>query len=197
MCLRGAARVRVVAATDLSVLLQSVAAGDRRAFRDLYDATSPKLLGIAVRILRDKALAEEILQDVYLRVWRNANRYSPEAGAPMTWLSTIARNRAIDVVRSRKAEPIAAAPAGDEDGGWLESLADPAGEGVDRVDAQALQQCLGQVEGELRHCLVLAYCEGYSREELADRFGRNVNTIKTWLRRGLAALRVCLDPPCP
>lgn len=186
-----------MAASDLSILLQSVAGGDRRAFRDLYDATAPKLLGIAVRILRDRGLAEEILQDVYLRVWRNASRYSPEAGSPMTWLSTIARNRAIDVVRSRKAEPIAAAPVGDLDGDWLEKLAGQAGGDVDHADAEALRQCLGRVDAELRQCLVLAYCEGYSREELAERFDRNVNTVKTWLRRGLSALRVCLDPPCP
>ena len=182
--------------TDLPTLIRAVAEGDRLAFRKLYDATAPKLLGIALRIRRDRAGAEEILQDVFLRVWQNASRYSPEAGSPMAWMATITRNRAIDVIRQRNAEPITPPPAQDDET-WLENLADLSGAESDRADVEGLRQCLARIKDEQRNCILLAYCEGYSREELAARFGRNVNTIKTWLHRGLSELRICLDPPCP
>ena len=88
-------------ANELSSLIHAVARGERQAFRSLYDATAPKLLGIALRILRDRARAEEVLQDVFLKVWRSAGSFSLDAGSPMTWLATITRNRAIDVGRSQ------------------------------------------------------------------------------------------------
>lgn len=179
---------------DLSVLLQRVAQGDRRAFKALYEATAPKLLGIALRIRRDRAGAEEIVQDVFLRVWRKAGSYSPEAGSPLAWLATITRYRAIDVVRNLGTEPVtyAQAPKDDEGSDWLDNLA-VAAPGADPAEARALRQCLERVDPTTRDCVVLAYCEGYSREELAERFDANVNTIKTWLRRGLLGLRQCLD----
>ncbi len=182
-----------VSSTDLASLLQRVARGDRLAFRALYDATAPKLFAIALRISRDRAGAEEIVQEVFLRVWRKADTYVPEQGSALAWLATITRYRAIDVVRSRGAEPLASPSAAEEDvSGWLDRLA-VAAPGADPADARALRQCLERVDGPTREALVLAYCEGYSREELAERFGANVNTIKTWLRRGLLGLRQCLE----
>jgi RNA polymerase sigma-70 factor (ECF subfamily) len=178
------------AAVELAPLIARVAAGERAAFRSLYEATAPKLLGILIRIVRDRAVAEELLQDVYLRVWRNASSYSPEAGQPMTWMASIARNRAIDLVRRRR-EKLAKA---DQDGEtWLESLPDPFDHEAAYLGRDALRVCLDRLDETQRRCVVLAYCDGYSREELAARFERPVNTIKTWLHRSLAALRACMD----
>lgn len=178
--------------TDLADLLSGVADGDLDAYRRLYERTSAKLYGVIRGILRNEAVAEEALQDVYLRIWRNAGSYSPEVARPMTWMITIARNRAIDVARMRT--ELTMAP--DEDGGdWLDSVADPRDDAESVVARESLRRCLGVLDEVQRDCIVAAYCGGYSREELADRFERPVNTIKTWLHRGLASLRNCLGSP--
>jgi RNA polymerase sigma-70 factor (ECF subfamily) len=171
----------------LEPLLQASGAGDRAAFRRLYEATAPKLFGVVLRIVRNRPVAEEILQETYLRVWRNAGRYSPEAGRPMAWLAAIARNAAIDRIRSERVAPSTDA-AGEE---ALARLADPGD--ADPGLREALRACLAGLDEEARDCVVLAYCSGLSREELAERFGRPVGTIKTLLHRSLRLLRACLE----
>lgn len=171
-------------------LLMATAAGRRDAFRKLYDMTAPKLLGVILRMRHDRAAAEDILQDVYLRIWRNASQFRREAGPAMAWLVSIARYRAIDLMRQRQPVPVA---AGEDGVDPLERVADETDAAGRFVEGQALQYCLERVEPSHRECLVLAYCEGWSREELGVKYGRPANTIKTWLHRGLAALRQCLD----
>jgi RNA polymerase sigma-70 factor, ECF subfamily len=171
---------------DLSRLLQEASRGNQAAFRQLYEATSSKLFGIILRITRNRSVAEEILQETFVRVWQTAERFTPEAGHPLAWLSTIARNRAIDRLRSEKFERNR---AGDD--GMLESLVAP--DGGDPTSREALRVCLERLEDEARNCVILAYCSGYSREELAERFGRPVGTIKTILHRTIRQLRQCLD----
>ncbi|MGK9231438.1 sigma-70 family RNA polymerase sigma factor [Inquilinus limosus] len=175
---------------ELIRMLQATGRGDRRAFKAVYDRTSPLLFGIVLRILRNRAVAEEVLQDSYLRIWRGAASFSPDSGSPLGWMVTIARHRAIDVARQRRevlVEP-------DEDGrDWLEGVADPRADSSSLAAMRQLGRCLGLLDESHRRCVLLAYYEGYSREELAARFDRPVNTIKTWLHRGLAALRQCLD----
>lgn len=174
----------------LQRLLGAIALRDEAALRALYDVTAPKLFGVILRIQRDRSLAEDVLQDVYVKVWQSAGSYLPAAGRPLPWLCAIARNRAIDMIR-RKTEMPASSTDGGED--WMERLADPrAGEGA-LLDRDALLACLGRLEPTQRDCVVLAYCEGWSREELAQRHERPVNTIKTWLHRSLAALKGCLE----
>ncbi|MGO1078371.1 sigma-70 family RNA polymerase sigma factor [Inquilinus sp. CA228] len=179
---------------ELIRMLQATGRGDRRAFKAVYDRTSPLLFGIVLRILRNRATAEEVLQDAYLRIWRGAASFSAGTGSPLGWMAAIARNRAIDVARQRRevlVEP-------DEDGrDWLESIPDSRSEGAGFVALRQLGHCLGLLEDSHRSCVLLAYYEGYSREELATRFDRPVNTIKTWLHRGLAALRHCMDGAGP
>lgn len=175
--------------SELARWIVAVAGGDRAALRALYDATAPKLLGIILRILRDRSAAEDALQEVFVRVWQRAASYDPQAGAPLAWLVAIARHRAIDLVRQEKSARLTQAEEG-----WLEGLADLRDDGeVDLARRDALARCLDGVEAPQRDCLVLAYCEGWSREELAARFDRPANTIKTWLRRGLISLRGCLE----
>jgi RNA polymerase sigma-70 factor (ECF subfamily) len=178
------------ASIDLTGLVAGTARGDRAAFAELYGRTAAKLLGIVIRIVRDRAIAEDVLQEVYLRVWQNAASYAPDAGRPMTWMISIARNRAIDVVRGRRILQLAQ----DEDGlDPLESVAEGRDREAEIIDMSRLRLCLGQLDAVQRRCLLEAYYDGYSREELAIRFGKPVNTIKTWLHRTAATLRTCLD----
>ncbi|MGH1587158.1 sigma-70 family RNA polymerase sigma factor [Methylobacterium phyllosphaerae] len=175
---------------DLARLIAGVARGERAALQALYEATAPKLLGIILRILKDRAAAEDTLQEVFVRIWQRAGSYDPLAGPPLVWLVAIARHRAIDRLRQDRSARLTQA----EDG-WFERLADTSDSEADLARRDALAQCLDQVAMPQRDCLVLAYCEGWSREELAARFDRPVNTIKTWLRRGLLSLRTCLETP--
>jgi RNA polymerase sigma factor (sigma-70 family) len=187
---RGDALLQGKDETSLADLIVAVGGGDRAAFRALYDQTSPKLFGIILRIIRNRAAAEDILQDVYLRVWRNASSYSRETGPGLAWLNSIARNRAIDLLRRKSFT----APPVDEDGtDWYEKIAGPRDVEADLLDVAALRRCLGAIEEPSRSCVLLAYYEGYSRDELATRFDKPVNTIKTWLYRSLNALKACLE----
>jgi RNA polymerase sigma-70 factor (ECF subfamily) len=173
---------------DLARLIAAVATGDRMALRALYDAAAPKLLGIILRILRDRGSAEDALQEVFVRIWQRAGTYDPRTGPATAWLGAIARHKAIDRLRQDQATRLTQA---DED--WFERLADARDGEADLARRDALAHCLEAVEPAQRDCLVLTYCEGWSREELAARHDRPVNTVKTWLRRGLMSLRGCLE----
>ncbi len=174
----------------LADLIAAVANGDRAAFRALYDKTSAKLFAIVLRMIRNRPLAEDILQDVYLRIWRNARSYSLDQGSPSAWLNAIARNRTIDQIRQKSFAPF---PAEENGGDWYEKIPAPRDAEADIADTAALRRCLGAIEEPHRSCVLLAYYEGYSREELAERFAKPVNTIKSWLHRSLAALRTCME----
>ena len=176
---------------ELEDLLAAVARRDRQAFRDLYDATCGKLFATVLRIVRTKPAAEEVLQDVYLRIWQNAGRFSPETASARTWMNSIARNRAIDVLRQKNFASVT--PAEDNEGSWYERIAEDRDREADMVNNASLRRCLAGIDEQARTCVLLAYYEGYSREELAQRYDRPVNTIKTWLHRSLASLRACLD----
>jgi RNA polymerase sigma-70 factor (ECF subfamily) len=138
--------------TDLAGLIARVAERDRSAFGELYDRTAAKLLGVALRILRDRGRAEDVLQEVYLRVWQNASSYSPEAGRPMTWLITIARNRAIDVARQRP-EPLAGQD-GEDETDWLASVPDPRDREAEFTEADGLRRCLEKLDEVQRSCVL-------------------------------------------
>lgn len=174
---------------ELIALIGATARGDRDAFATLYQRTAPKLFAILLRILRGKAAAEDALQDVFLKIWQNARSFSPEAGPPMGWLISVARNRAIDILRARNPAEPGALEATD----LFARLADLSDGEAQMSDLSALRHCLGTLEEPARNCILLAYYEGYSREELARRFDRPVGTIKTWLHRNLAILKSCLE----
>ncbi len=185
----GGARIPVQADLDhLTGLLSRVGAGDRAAFRLLYQASSRRLYGFILKILRDPSRAQDVLQDVYLRIWQRASTYSADLGDPLAWMIAISRNRALDDLRSlqRRAPET---PVGQD---TLDSFA---GFSVDRDAQGALSHCLGLLEDQHRSCILLAYVHGYSREELATRFSCPVNTIKTWLHRSLATLKSCMGSP--
>lgn len=178
-------------AADLVALLDRVAQRDRVAFKTLYDATSLKLFGIVLRILRRRDVAEDILQDVYIKIWDKAADYRGNRGAVITWMATIARNRALD--EARRAPPVIAADdvPGFED--IAANVAHPLADRERQEEYARLMRCLNQLEAEKRSMITLAYLEGLSREALAARFDKPVATVKTWLRRGLEAVKGCLQ----
>jgi RNA polymerase sigma-70 factor (ECF subfamily) len=173
-------------ASALAGFLSLTGKGDRAAFRLLYDATSRRLYGVILKIVRDPGASQEALQDVYLRIWQRAGSYRSELGDPLAWMIAIARNRAIDEVRARRR-------TGLESSEDVELSAELAQGPVDLSSRDALSHCLDRLEPQQRACIILAYVHGYSREELASRFDRPVNTIKTWLHRSLASLKSCME----
>ncbi len=176
---------------ELSELMARVAKQDRTAFAEVYRATSAKLYGILLRILRRRELADEMLQEVYIKVWERAGDFDPARASPITWLATIARNRALDEVRRKTPVSLEDAPEVLElpDEGRLASdWAELAG------DVRQLKGCLDGLEPDKAEIIKLAYMSGLSREELAQRYQKPVATIKTWIHRGLRQLKDCLDP---
>jgi RNA polymerase sigma-70 factor, ECF subfamily len=176
---------------DLAEALARTAAGDRVAFAALYAATSMKLYGVVLRILGRRDLAEDVLQDAYVRVWQRAGEFDPKLASPITWMVAIARNRALDEVKRKKMRSLEDMPELME----LASAEDLLG-GIERTEEQRrLETCLEQLEPEKQHIIRLAYHYGMTREEIAARLKRPAGTVKTWLRRTLAQLKDCLGPP--
>jgi len=169
--------------------MSAVAAGDRDAFAAIYRATSAKLYGVALRILRRRDLADEVIQETYVRIWNNAASFDPARASPITWMVAIARNRALDEVRRTAPLPLDATPAALD-------VADDAMLASEKVelasDLAKLHQCLDGLEPDRRQLVRLAYLHGLSREELGARFGHPPGTIKTWLHRSLKQLKACL-----
>ena len=183
------------ASADLQNLLARVALGDRVAFRRLYDATAPSLFGVALRIVRQRDRAEEVLQDAFVNVWNRAAGYQVTMSQPMTWMTAIVRNRALDELRSgvrHRAESL-----DDEKSGATPEIEDtrpnPHGLLEQAADTLAIRGCLDEIEGPQRQCLALAYYHGFSHSEVADHIGSPIGSVKVWLRRGLDRLKRCLD----
>jgi RNA polymerase sigma-70 factor (ECF subfamily) len=181
----------LAAAQDtLAPLLTRIAQGDRAALRALYEATAPKLFGVCLRILSDREESEDVLQDVYVTIWRRADRFDPKRASVAAWISTIARNRAIDRLRARgpmaRAEPVEELEVADERPG-AESLLAAAEE------AARLHACLGELDERTRAAIRTAFFEGVTYEALARRMDAPLGTVKSWIRRGLARLKGCLE----
>jgi RNA polymerase sigma-70 factor, ECF subfamily len=176
----------------IAPLLARVAGGDRYAFRALYSATSPKLMGVLLRMLGTRAEAEDALQEVYTRVWVRANRFDPALGRGMSWLIAITRNLAIDRLRSRPAQ---ARPG--HEGDEADALPDtrPGAEAglIARGEAQRVVDCMGQLEPDRAAAVRGAYLLGHSYQDLAERHNVPLNTMRTWLRRSLLRLKECLE----
>ena len=173
----------------LSRMVVDIAAGDRAALRRLYDATSAKLFGVCLRILGNRDESEDVLQEVYLTVWRRADRFDPGRAGALAWLSTIARNRAIDRLRARgplaKAEPVDDLQIADD--------APSAPARLEQVQATAaLHRCLEELDARTRGAIRTAFFEGVTYEALAGRLDAPLGTVKSWIRRGLLRLKGCL-----
>lgn len=170
-------------------MIERVAQRDRAAFDTLYLHTSAKLFGVAIRLLRDRADAEDVLQDVYVRIWQRADRYRVSQASPMSWLITIARHAAIDRLRAR---PTRTAPL--EEGAIVtDGAPGPEENAIHTSERRRIEGCLAELDGARADAVRAAYVEGYSYKELAERHDVPLNTMRTWLRRSLAKLRDCLD----
>lgn len=188
---------------EIAAALSRVALGDRAAFATVYELTSAHLLGVVLRIQKDRAQAEDVLQEVYVNVWRAAQSFDATLSQPLTWLTSIARNRAIDSLRRRQSEPQTVsrftAPAGsdDEEHDLLQDLASADAGPLDLLsqaaDARALGLCMQGLSGEQQQSLALAFYQGLSHAEVADHLRQPLGTVKSWVRRGLLALKQCLE----
>jgi RNA polymerase sigma-70 factor (ECF subfamily) len=175
---------------DLAEALSRVARGDKAAFEALYAATCVKLYGVVVRILGRRDLAQDVLQDVYVRVWQRAAEFDPTLGSPITWMVAIARNRALDEAKRKTMRSLEDMPELLE----LPDTGDPLASLEMNEQRRRLQACLDRLEPERKQILALAYHYGLTREEIARRVNRPAATVKTWLRRSLARLKDCLGP---
>ena len=192
----------------LAQSLARVALGDRAAFATLYQTSSAHLFGVILRINPDRSQAEDILQDIFVNIWRAAPDFDATRSQPLTWLTSIARNRAIDSLRRQKTEvPTisrhalvsgSGAEGEDEidllanqpspDAGPLELLQQAA-------QARDVTHCLGQLSAEQQQCVALTYYQGLSHSEVADHLAQPLGTVKSWVRRALLALKDCLGRP--
>ncbi len=174
---------------DISTLIGRISLRDRAAFSQLYKKTSPKLFAICIRILRDRNEAEEALQEIYVKIWQRADRYATGETSPMSWLSAIARNHAIDVIRARK--PVANTI--DEAYDLADPSPDPEKSALNSAEGRRIETCMEQLDRERAEAVRKAYVEGLSYQELAELFNVPLNTMRTWLRRSLLKLRECMD----
>lgn len=175
----------------LAEALGRVAAGNREALHEVYQRTAAKLFGVCLRILGDRNEAEDALQEIYLTVWRRAGSFDPARASPITWLSVLARNRAIDALRSsgrpRDTAPIEAAFA----------VADPGPDALSQLsagqDRGRLMVCVDELEARQSAAIRAAFFDGLNYPELAERNAVPLGTMKSWMRRGLLKLRECLE----
>lgn len=176
----------------LASLIRETASGDRQAFQRLYEKTSSKLFGIILRILKRQDIAEDVLQDVYILVWKRADSFNPTQGRTISWMTAIARNRAIDVLRSGEEKIVKLSIVG-EDAELNDALTAVSIPEIDPSDRMTLKVCLDEIEQKSRECVILAYQYGLSRDELATHYDVPSGTVKTWIRRALIGLRNCLE----
>lgn len=184
----------------LQDLLAAVARGDQLALARVYERTCAHLLGVGERILGRRQVAEDVLQETFVSVWKNASSYDPAVSQPMTWLISITRNRALDVLRAegRKNE-VALDPGSDDDDA-------PAGHAATLTSGQSaldlfatatqaihIRECMDGLEAAARQGLALAYYQGLSHSEVAAQMGSPLGSVKTWIRRGLSQLKTCLE----
>ncbi|WP_062191199.1 sigma-70 family RNA polymerase sigma factor [Caldimonas taiwanensis] len=190
---------------ELGRLLAQTALGQRAAFAQLYRLTAAHLLGVILRITGERSQAEDVLQEVYLAVWKAAGSFDAARSQPMTWLTSIARHRAIDSLRRAQARPRFS------DEGAVDDEQDPSGvydehpdphpgpsELLQRaVEARLLRHCLAELSPEQQHSLALAYYQGLSHSEVARQLGQPLGSVKSWIRRALLSLKGCLERLAP
>lgn len=175
---------------QLEDLLGLVASGDRGAFADLYDRTSARVYGMVLRVLRDQGYSEEVTQEVYLQVWREARNFRPDRGSAVSWLLTIAHRRAVDRVRSERS-------ASDRDTRYgvrelVEITAGVEEEVLSRENGRRARECLGALTALQAQAVSLAFYEGFTYREVAERLTVPLPTVKSRIKDGLKRLRGCL-----
>lgn len=174
---------------DIEQALAACAGGDKNALRRIYDQECPRMIGVAQRMLKRRALAEEAVQDSFILIWRHAARFDPQRGSGLTWIYAILRNRSLSILRDeRRMEtddgPVATEAASEDD--------DPETVMAKLSDAEALRGCLDALPAPRRGMVLLAFVQGLSHGEIAGKLGMPLGTVKSWIRRSLIALKECL-----
>lgn len=174
---------------DITKLLARTALRDRNAFDQLYRLTSAKLFGVCLRVLKDRAEAEEALQEIYIKIWHKADRFTANDLSPITWLVAVARNHCIDRLRAKKKgnRPL------DEAAEIADTTPGPEAQAAAHGERRRIDGCLDQLEAQRALAVRGAYLDGDSYAELAERFSVPLNTMRTWLRRSLLKLKDCLE----
>ena len=183
---------------ELSDLLARAGLGDRAAFGLLYERTSGHLYAVVLRIQRDRAAAEDLLQEVYVNVWKAAAGFDAARAQPMTWLTSIARNRAIDSLRRQATQPqLQSSTPDDEHDDVVEGRADEAPGPLDLLgrasEARELNACLQHLSPPQRQSVAMAFFDGLTHAEIAEHLREPLGTVKSWVRRALNSLRSCLE----
>ena len=186
---------------ELSQLLARAGLGDRAAFATLYERTSGHLFAVVLRIQHDRSVAEELLQDVYVSIWKAARSFDAAQSQPLTWLTSIARNRAIDSLRRAQVQPMVQSLSREDDDEGpdpAEAIPDDTTPGpldlLDRAsDARELARCMQALSAQQRQSLALAFFDGLSHAEVADHLREPLGTVKSWMRRALITLKACLE----
>ncbi|SDF61435.1 MULTISPECIES: sigma-70 family RNA polymerase sigma factor [Rhodanobacteraceae] len=176
---------------ELNRLLQRTAAGDERAFAELYRRTSPRLFGVCVRVMNDRDEAEEVLQEAFVTVWKRAGSFDPALASAVTWLMTVARNKAIDRLRQR---PDMRQQHDVDFDAMIDDTPGPAHDAENDEEYRRLRACLSELEQQQRRSIREAFFGGATYNELAERAKVPLGTMKSWIRRGLLQLRACLNP---
>ncbi len=178
---------------QLADLLARTALGDRRSFELLYQASAAHLYGLVLRIVRQKEIADEVLQESYVKIWNRAGDFNPDKAGAMTWMGVIARNQAIDTLRRGNQQPNSI----DDPVEDLHWLADDNPGPDEQVHSErrsaAIHHCLDQLEGSQKQAVIMAFFNGLTHDELAARLQTPLGTVKSWIRRGLQRLKQCLD----
>jgi len=181
--------ISIADADQLRQLLAQCSLGDRRAFETLYRSVGPRLHGVALRLMGRPDLAEEVLQESFVRIWNNASRYEPHLSAPLTWMINITRHQAIDQLRKHRDRPLSDLEE--------QALVDPTPSAHEQLisarEANALKRCLDSLEGMQRQSITIAYFQGMSGSELAEHLAAPLGSVKSWIRRGMERLRRCLE----
>jgi RNA polymerase sigma-70 factor (ECF subfamily) len=174
---------------DYAAALAACARGDRSALREIYAREAGRLMGVALRIVRRREIADEVLHDAFLQIWQKAATYDPALGSGRGWIFSIVRHRALNSLRGMSRETLVEeAP--------LTEVEDDAPDPLERLvgsrDTEALARCLGELDESKRRCILLAYLDGLTHVEIAARLAAPLGTIKAWIRRGLASLKECM-----
>lgn len=177
---------------ELGDLLARTALGDQDAFRRLYDIAGPRLYGQLLQLLRSHSVAEEILHESFVKIWRKADTYIPTKSQPMTWMSSIVRHRALDYVRSKREFP-----SGLEPEKYNSELADQTPSTLDNliaaVESRILRECFGNLDADSKQSISAAFFRGLTHEQISVELDKPLGTVKSWIRRGLVRLRHCID----
>ena len=180
---------QTAALSSVGVLIEAVGGGSQAALKRLYELESKRLYGIALRIVRRPEIASDVLQEAFVQIWQNAAAFSAERGVAAAWLTGIVRFRALDAVRKTGREVLSGDPGlGDEplEPDVIEKIGASA-------EAEALRRCLKLLDEEQQRCILLAFVDGMSHSEIAERIKAPLGSVKSWIRRGLLSLRRCLE----